>query len=143
MTRLGVLFALAFSSMAFDRVPDIEDLIGLETTRISPDGKWIAYTVAAADFDKDAYVSQIWIVDLSGNRFPLTRCAKPSTRPRWSPGGKWLAFVSSRHEDMAQIFAIRPGGGEAVRLTDSEAGVTNYVWSPDGGRIAYSDRARV
>jgi len=140
MTRFGVLLALIFSAMAFGHVPDIEDLIGLEAigeARISPDGEWIAYTVTAADFDEDAYVSQIWLVDLSGNRFPLTRGVQSSTRPRWSPDGKWLAFVSSRHEDVAQIFAIRPGGGEAIRLTDSEAGVTNYVWSPDGGRIAY------
>ena len=49
---------LIFSSSAFGRVPGIEDLIGLEAigeARISPDGKWIAYTVAAADFDEDAY----------------------------------------------------------------------------------------
>ena len=140
MTRFGVLLALILSSTAFGRVPDIEDLIGLEAigeARISPDGEWIAYTVTAADFDEDAYVRQIWLVDLAGNRFPLTRGAKSSTRPRWSPDGKWLAFVSSRHEDVAQIFAIRPRGGEALRLTDSEGGVTNYVWSTDGGRIAY------
>ena len=98
MTRwLGVLLALIFSSMAFGRVPDIEDLIGLEAigeARTSPDGKWIAYTVAAADFDEDAYVSQIWLVDLSGNPFPLTRGSKSSTRPRWSPDGKWLSASS-------------------------------------------------
>ena len=140
MTRVSVLFALIFSSTAFARVPDIEDLIGLEAVgeaRISPDGGWIAYTVAAPDFDEDAYVSQIWLVDLAGNRFALTRGAKSSTRPRWSPDGKWLSFVSSRHEDVAQIFAIRPGGGEAIRLTDSKAGVSNYAWSSDGERIAY------
>ena len=140
MTRLGVLFAIICSSTAFGRVPDIEDLIGLESigeARISPDGEWIAYTVAAADFDEDAYVSQIWLVDLTGNRFPLTRGSKSSTRPRWSPDGKWVSFVSSRHEDVAQIFAIRPGGGEAIRLTDSDGGVSNYAWSSDGQRIAY------
>ncbi len=140
MTRLGVLLALIFSSMALGRVPDIEDLIGLEAigeARISPDGKWIAYTVAEADFDEDAYVSQIWLVDLSGNPFPLTRGSKSSTRPRWSPDGKWLSFLSSRHDDVAQVFAIRPSGGEAIRLTDSKAGVSNYAWSSSGKRMAY------
>ena len=45
--------------------------------------------------------------------------------------------MSSRHDDVAQIFAIRPRGGEAIRLTDSQAGVSNYVWSSGGRRIAY------
>ena len=87
MSRFGVLLALIFSSMAFGRVPDIEELIGLEAigeARISPDGEWIAYTVVAADFDEDAYVSQLWLVDKSGSRIPLTQGAKSSTRPRWS-----------------------------------------------------------
>ena len=140
MTRFAVLLALFWSTAAFGRVPDIEDLIGLETigeARISPDGERIAYTVVRADFEEDAYVTQIWLVDASGERIPLTRGAKSSTRPRWSPDGAWLTFVSSRHEDVSQVFAIRPSGGEAVRLTDAKSGVSSYTWSPDGTRIAY------
>ena len=140
MIRTAILFALAASTVAYGRVPDIEDLLGIEAigeARISPDGDRVAYTVNAADLDEDAYVSQIWLVDGDGSSFQVTRGAKSASRPRWSPDGRWLAFVTSRHEDKAQVFAIRPGGGEAVRLTASETGVATFEWARDGRTIAY------
>ena len=143
MVRLAAFVALSFvslGSVATGRVPDIEDLIGITSigeARISPDGDWVAYTVTAADLDEDAYVSQVWLVDTVGNRTQLTRAAKASTRPRWSPDGKWLTFLSARHEDKTQVFAIRRDGGEAVRLTDAKASVSSYAFSPDGAHIAY------
>ena len=143
MMRMSVLVALAIGGLttaAFGRVPDIEDLIGIDSigeARISPDGQWVAYTVTAADLEEDAYVSQIWLVDLAGDGFALTHGSKGSTRPRWSPDGNWITFLSSRENDIAQIFAIRRDGGEAIRLTDSKDAVSAYEWSVDGLRIAY------
>ena len=98
-------------------VPTIDELLTLKTVgaaQISPDGKWIAYTVGYGDFKQDAFVTQIWLADIAtGRTFQLTRGDKSSTNPRWSPDGKWLAFLSNRIEDKNQIFAINPIGGEA------------------------------
>jgi dipeptidyl aminopeptidase/acylaminoacyl peptidase len=123
-------------------VPTVEDLMLLRSVgspRISPDGRRIAYTITETDFDQDAYVSQIWLVDVeSGQTVQLTRGKKSSSGPAWSPDGRWIAFTSSRADDMSQIFVISPDGGEAIQLTKMETGVGGFGWSPDGRTIAFT-----
>ena len=122
-------------------VPSIDELLTLQTvggTQISPDGRWVAYTVNYGDLKQDAFVTQIWLANAaSGKNFQLTRGDKSSTNPRWSPNGEWLTFLSNRVDDKNQIFAINPLGGEAVQLTKSETSISNFAWSNDGNSIAY------
>ena len=130
-------------ALAVERhVPTIDELLLVKSAggaRISPDGRWVAYTIAETDFKQDAYVSQIWLADTaSGKGFQLTRGEKSSAGADWSPDGKWLAFTSSRAGDKNQIFAINPVGGEAIQLTKSENGVSGFQWSPDGKSIAFA-----
>jgi Tol biopolymer transport system component len=133
---------LVVSVAPAQRVPTLDDLLTLKSaggTQISPDGKWIAYTVGYGDFKQDAFVTQIWIVNSdTGKSFQLTRGDKSSTNPRWSPNGQWLAFLSNRIEDKNQIFAIDPSGGEAQQLTKSETAISNFAWSEDGTMMAYT-----
>src|SRR3989441_2857597 len=148
--RLAVsLLLLAFASLAIAfqgqqprRVPTIDDLLTVKSAggaQISPDGKWIAYTVNSGDFKQDAFISQVWLVASdSGKTFQLTRGEKSSTTPKWSPDGQWLAFLSNRGEDKNQIFLINPLGGEAQQLTKSETAINNFALSEDGKTIAYT-----
>lgn len=123
------------------RVPTVDDLLMLKTVggpRISPDGRWVAYTVTETNFKTDAYVTQIWLADAAtGRALQLTRGEKSSGGPRWSPDGQWLAFTSDRVGDRNQIFVIRPDGGEAVQLTKHETPVAGFSWSEDGKQIGY------
>src|SRR4029453_17068410 len=52
------------------------------------------------------------------------------------PEGEWIASVSSREGDKAQVFLMSRKGGEAVKLTDYKAGVSTFAWSPDSKRLA-------
>jgi dipeptidyl aminopeptidase/acylaminoacyl peptidase len=121
--------------------PAIDDLIALRrpsTPAISPDGRWVAYTVRQANWDDDRYDTQIWIADArSGERRQLTTAPKSSTAPAWSPDGRHLAFGSDRAE-RRQIYVIDPSGGEAQALTTAPEGVGAFKWSPDGQSIAYA-----
>jgi len=125
------------------RVPTVADLMTLKSVgspSLSPDGKWVAFTISETDFDQDAAISQIWLGDVaSGKTIQLTRHKKSSSGPTWSPDGTWLAFVSGRAENnQSQIYVIHPDGGEAVQLTKSETGVSGFAWSPDGKTIAFA-----
>ena len=143
MARAGFLLVLAcITAAAQSRVPNIEDLMKVKSlggAQISPDGRWVAYTVTEADFKQDAYVTQIWLVETeTGRSFQVTRGEKSSGNVAWSPDGAWLSFTSSRVGDKNQIFVIRPDGGEALLLTKTENGVGGYTWSRDGAGIAFS-----
>ena len=136
-----VLF-FTWSAVAQNRhVPSIDELLTLKTVgavQISPDAKWIAYTVGYGDFKTDAFVNQIWLVDLAtGRNFQVTRGDKSSSSPRWSPDGQWLTFLSNRVDDKNQIFAINPLGGESIQLTKSETSISNFAWTEDGKSIGY------
>ncbi len=124
------------------RVPTIDDLLQLKSVGgavISPNGRWVAYTVTEADFKQDAYISHIWLAETAtGRAFQLTRGEKSCGSADWSPDGEWLSFVSSRGSDKSLLFVIRPDGGEARPLTKSETGVGGYEWSPDGKTIAFT-----
>lgn len=135
-------FAQQASSSAPKRVPSVDELISLKSAgspKISPDGKFVAYTITETDFKQDAYVSHIWLANAAtGRLIQLTRGEKSCSQPEWSPDGAWITFTSARTGDKTQLFAIRPDGGEAVQLTKSEQGVGAYEWSPDGKQIAFT-----
>lgn len=149
MRRLFIVIGLVtltnlmvFAADAPRRVPTVDDLLTIKSvggTQISPDGKWVAYTIGYGDFKQDAFVTQIFLVNSeTGKSIQLTRGDKSSANPRWSPDGQWLAFLSNRVEDKNQIFLINPTGGEAQQLTKSETAIGSFAWSDDGKTIAYT-----
>ena len=118
----------------------VDDLFKVRDVRDpqrSPDGKWVAYTVTRAIRETDKNDTDVWMVSWDGReRLPLTSTPDAESRPRWSPDGKYLAFLSSRQEaKSAQVWLLPRGGGEAAKLTDVKGGVSDYAWSPDSRRL--------
>jgi dipeptidyl aminopeptidase/acylaminoacyl peptidase len=66
----------------------------------------------------------------------VTSNPKSESRPRFSPDGKWLAFLSAREGKRTQVWLLPRSGGEAVKLTGFKTGVSDIVWSPDSKRLA-------
>ena len=65
--------------------------------QISPDGKWIAYTISEMDLKEDKTETRIWMVSAAGGEaIPMTAKGYSAGNPRWSPDGKYLSFLASR-----------------------------------------------
>jgi dipeptidyl aminopeptidase/acylaminoacyl peptidase len=143
---LGALtFGMAHTALAADapHVIGLDDMARekrVASPQVSPDGQWVAYTIAQVDVKADKGERHLWMSSWDGSRqIQLTSRPKENeSDPRFSPDGKWLAFLSGRgdeHED-DQLWAFDRAGGEALKLTEFKGSVTDYAWSPDGSRLA-------
>jgi dipeptidyl aminopeptidase/acylaminoacyl peptidase len=118
---------------------DLNQLREVSAPELSPDGAWVAYTVTLPDTVKDEPNRDLWMTSWDGRRtVRLTTSPSSEGTPRWSPDGRYLAFLSSREDarDAAQVWLLDRAGGEAERLTDLPGGVSAYAWSPDSKRLA-------
>jgi dipeptidyl aminopeptidase/acylaminoacyl peptidase len=117
-------------------VDDVFEIRGVGDPQIAEDGKWVAYTVSNASLKEDKTETRIWMTPASGGD-PVVMTAEEvsSSHPRWSPDGKFLAFLSKRGEGKGQVWLLNRMGGEAQKLTDTVQDVEDFVWSPDSQRL--------
>src|SRR5215470_4267064 len=119
------------------RVDDAFAFKEVADPRVSPDGAWVAYTVSAMDLKADESDTDVYMLPVAGGEpVRVTSTKKPETSPRFSPDGRYLAFLSGRDGKKSQVWLLDRRGGEAVKLTDYKGGVSTFAWSPDGTRLA-------
>jgi dipeptidyl aminopeptidase/acylaminoacyl peptidase len=118
------------------RPADLDHLALPGDPQLHPDGDRVAYVLSEVDVDDDRYVRTIHVV---GPEHPTRRFTHGphDTSPRWSPDGRWLAFLRKGTEDGAkpQLHVMPADGGEAQRRTDLPLGVADLAWSPDSSQL--------
>jgi len=147
-TRVTLLTVLLVGSgtsvLAADtlRPLEVDDYFALKNVgspEVSPDGKWVAYTVSSQDLEKDSRGTRVWMAPVAGgDPLPMTAAGSSAWSPRWSPDGKHLSFISSSFDDdnaSSQVFTLDLRGGERVQFTNVADGVEGYEWSPDGKQL--------
>jgi len=141
LSKASTVLLLSAAILTGATAPTIDQSLSMKSVsgaQISPDGRYVAYSVQQTDWEDDEFVSQIWIaVTGTGVRYQLTSGKKSSTGPVWSPDSRRIAFTSDR-DGKRQIYVIAPDGGEASQLTAEENGVGSIAWSPDGSAMAFT-----
>ncbi|MGB2589223.1 MAG: S9 family peptidase [Candidatus Acidiferrum sp.] len=145
--RCGVCLAMLLAGVCSVKAQEtakhaitFDDMIRMHRVgepQVSPDGKWVAYTVTTPDMDANRNASNIWIVPTAGGEsLQLTQSGHDSSAV-WSPDGKTIAFLSSRSGN-SQVYLLSMDGGEANQLTHLSTGADIVKWSPDGKTIAFT-----
>jgi dipeptidyl aminopeptidase/acylaminoacyl peptidase len=107
------------------------------TPVISPNGKYIAYTVTSTDWANNGYDTELWLSKEGDEPIQLTRTIKgSSSAPAFTPDNRYISFLSDRGEK-TQLYIIPVHGGEALQVTRDEDGIADYDWSPTGKQIVY------
>src|SRR5579863_9353738 len=112
-----------FAPDDFFRVQEVRD------PRVSPDGNWVAYVVSSNDREADEAQTTLWMTSWDGTqRLQLTNPAAGAEKPRWSPDGRYLAFLSTpAGADAGQIKILDRRGGEARAITNVKGDIREFA----------------
>ncbi len=153
LRQLSAILCLLLTSPLLAQTParhpiGLDDIAKLQQPGrpvISPDGNWIAYTLRHVDTEADKNVSNLWMVSWDGaTDLQLTYDTAGASSPRWSPDGRFLAFLSSRPGPAKglQVWVLDRRGGEARQLTNVKEELSDYRWSPDSKQLLLTLQAK-
>lgn len=135
-----LLASILLYSQEAKRVLTIDDIMQLKSVndiQISPDGNWVAYSVAEMDLKKDKSRKGIYIIPATGGEsVAISGKEYSASAPRWSPDNKYISFLASKDEDdKTQVWVSNRLGGDATVLTKIPQGVSGHEWAPVGNRL--------
>ena len=138
-----LLLSVAMITAAFAQkrpfaIEDLYKIKAIADPQISPDGKNIAFTVTENNLAEGKSKTEVYLMDADGNNIRnVTDNPAADYHPRWSPDGKSLLFLSTRHEG-PQAWLLPLAGGEPTQVTHFTTGVSDAVWTSDGKHIVFT-----
>ena len=100
----------------------------------SPDGQFLLYSHYHA-----MTLDDLWTLPLRGNKKPesIVRTSYNDNRGRFSPDGKWVAYVSTE-SDRAEVYVIGfPTARERIQISTTGGNVPR--WKGDGKELFFSN----
>jgi len=141
MRRTVPRTSFAFASLALVAVPlsaqqpssaraftpeDWYRLTTVSSPAMSPDGRWVAYTVTTVDEEHNRRHAEVWMSSVDGGEpTRLTAPGTESSSPRWSSDGAYLLFTSRRDGGDGSTWVLRMDrspSGEAFQMKDWREG---------------------
>ena len=118
-----------------------QDMIALNRLgdpQVSPDGRWVVYSVTATDVDANRRAGALFAMDLQNRGEPVRLAINEggANTARWGSDGK-LYFLSGR-SGSSQIWRAEADGTGPVPVTSLPLDVNAYRLSPDASKVAVS-----
>jgi dipeptidyl aminopeptidase/acylaminoacyl peptidase len=141
MRRILILLAFAATLVAQKRPFDVNALMELKRMgdpQISPDGRWVTFTVRSVDVAANRKPQQIWIVPLAGGTpRQITHDGEANQRARWSPDSKTIGYISDRGGS-SQIWLMDADGNNAKQVTNLATEADGLLYSGDGKNLVFT-----
>ncbi|MGA2276872.1 MAG: S9 family peptidase [Terracidiphilus sp.] len=143
----SILASCSFAQSAQPKRPmTFEDLMKMKrlgATAVSPDGKWLAYSVTTVNLEQNTKTAELWIQPIAGGEPSPIAAAQPSDSGiQFAPDGHSVLFLSGRSgSQQVWIAEFDPATGatsNAKKLTNINTGADNALWSPDGHSIVFT-----
>ena len=107
---------------------------------VSPDGKRVAYCLAAWDEKGDRRASTVWVVNTDGKDVPrqLTTDSGGDRHLRWRADGKALFTLAARGDKAkTQVWRV-PLDGKPEPRTNAKNGVVLFDYAPNQDLVYYT-----
>ena len=155
-----MLLSCSLSTLAQNKpkltLDDFFNSVSFRSVELSPDGTSVVIVTKRADWEQRIFRKDLWLYQEDGKAGSLVQLTQSGHDfdPKWSPDGKWIAFLSERDssagksddsdsdskDDVSQIYLISPYGGEAFPITKGEEEVHTFSWSADSQTIFFATR---
>jgi len=122
---------------------DMMKMKRLGETAVSPDGKWLAYSVTTVDLNQNTKTPELWLQAIVGGEPQKLAVGQPGdSGVEFSPDAKRILFLSSREAGqqiwLADFDATTGATSNEKKLTSIWTNTDNAKWSPDGHSIVFT-----
>jgi acylaminoacyl-peptidase len=150
---ISTLLSLAQSPKPTITLDEFLNTTDIVRTSVSPDGTGAVIATETPDWKASANRHDLWLWTEQAGLKPLARSGTDD-QPRWSPDGKWIAFMSERlpggsvdgdgdaeTTKSSRIWLISAAGGEALPLYSEKLDAHAFAWAQDSSAIYFSAQA--
>ena len=122
---------------------DMMKMKRLGETAVSPDGKWLAYSVTTVDLEQNTKTPELWLQAIAGGEPMKIAVAQPHDGGvQFAPDGKRILFLSGRSGSeqvwLADFDAATGVTSNPKKLTAISTEAGDAIWSPDGNSILFT-----
>lgn len=123
---------------------DMVSLDRVSSPTVSPDGKWMAYQLRSTDLANNRGRTDLYLlaIDKAGQAPRLIASVpdKNEASPVFSADGSALYYVSNASGD-DQLWRAPIAGGQPVQISKAPGGISGFLLSPKGDKVAlWADR---
>ncbi len=142
--KIVVLFvflsSIIFAQKKAFTIADLYKIKNIGSPVISPDGKFIAFTLTSYDLPKGTSMTDIYVMNNKGSDVKnITNEEKNSFEPVWAPDSKSIYFVSER-KSAPELFNYNFIDRSTKQVTNLSTGINAPVISPNGKLVAFSTK---